>query len=160
MLFDIRKSRVPGTRFGVWIWLMILALVSVRTEANCRGEIEGPRADQIGTIVLFSARAGGPDHVLYGSEFWALTGPYDTGLLRTYPVEFSPELMDEVNSWDWRNAVAAPIVLDVRVDAEFRNDHLWLIVKEIFRTKKEYDEVIRKYPDARRGTCGSLFRRW
>jgi hypothetical protein len=143
-------------------WLLVAVAVSVfaavDAAANCRGEIEGNIPNQIGTVVLFSSRGTGARNPLYGSEFWAITGPYDTGLLRSYPVEFSPHLMTVVESWDWERAAAVPLVVSMRVDGVLRGEHVWLIVKEVLSTDDEYNDAIGKYPGARRGTCGSLFR--
>ena len=134
-------------------------LLAVDASANCRGEIEGNILNQIGTVVLFSSRGNGPGHPLYGSEFWAITGPYDTRLLSSYPVEFSPHLNKVAESLDWANAAASPIVLDVLVDGVLRGENVWLVVKEILSTEEQYNDAIAKYPDSRRGTCGSIFRR-
>ena len=143
----------------VVVGTLLSILIAVDAGANCRGEIEGDVPDQIGTVVLFSSRGNGPKYPLYGSEFWAITGPYDTGLLRSYPVEMSPQLAKIVESWDWLSAAASPMVLDVRVDGVRRGEHVWLLIKEILLTEEQYNDAIAKYPDARRGTCGSLFRR-
>jgi hypothetical protein len=143
-----------------WLFLAVFVsvFVTVDADANCRGEIEGNTLDQIGTVVLFSSSGNGHRHALYGSEFWAITGPYDTGLLRSYPVEFSPHLMKDVDSWDWVRAATVPMVVSVRVDGVLRGEYVWLIVKEVLLTDEQYNDAIAEYPDARRGTCGSLFR--
>lgn len=143
-------------------WLFLAVAVSmlsvVDAAANCRGEIEGDIADQIGTVVLFSSWGNGARHPVFGSEFWAITGPYDTGLLHSYPVEFSPHLMKVVESWDWARAAAVPMVVNMRVDGVLRGEYVWLIVKELLLTDDQYNDAIGKHSDARRGTCGSLFR--
>jgi hypothetical protein len=146
--------------FKRWFFLAVTVsvFVSVDAGANCRGEIEGNTLNQIGTVVLFSSRGNGRRYPLYGSEFWAITGPYDTDLLRSYPVEFSPHLMKIVDSWDWVHAAAVPMVVGMRVDGVLRGEYVWLIVKEVLLTDEQYNDAIAKYPDARRGTRGSLFR--
>jgi hypothetical protein len=141
--------------------VMALILTSWGKEAlsNCRGEIEGPLPNQIGTVVLFSSRESGPEHKLYGSEFWALTGPYDTGLLHSYPVRFDASLLPTIDAWNWGDAAVAGIVVSLRVDVVREGEHFWIFVKELLNTDELYDAAMTRYPNAHVGTCGSLFRR-
>jgi hypothetical protein len=148
-----------STKYAAFLFVCLQALISFDVYANCRAEISGPIVNQIGTIVLFSSREQGPEHKLFGSEFWAITGPEDTAPLNAYPVRFADQLMPIVDGWDWKNAAVSPIVRDVLVDVEMDDDHLWIVVKKILTTDAQYEEAIRKYPEAREGTCGSWFNR-
>jgi hypothetical protein len=147
----------PKYAASLLVCLQVLTCLDVY--ANCRAEISGHIENQIGTIVLFSSREQGPEHKLFGSEFWAIAGPDDTAFLHAYPVRFADQLMPIVNSWDWKNAAVSPIVRDVLVDVEMDDDRLWIVVKKILTTDAQYEEAIRKYPEAREGTCGSWFSR-
>lgn len=138
--------------------ILLLAIVPHDSLANCYGEIEGSGANQIGTIALFSKRSGGPEHHLFGSEFWALTGPYDTHQLRAYPVRFDPAALEIIDNWDWSNAAVSPFVIDVRVDVQMDGELLWLQVREILQSEEKYQAAVVKYNKPRLGLCGSIFR--
>jgi hypothetical protein len=137
---------------------LLLAIAPYDSLANCYGEIEGPGTNHIGTVALLSKRSGGPEHHLLGSEFWALTGPYDTHLLRAYPVRFDSAAMQIVDTWDWSNAAVSPFIVDVRVDAKMDGDFLWLQIREILQTEEQYRAAVVKYDKPRQGLCGSVFR--
>ena len=124
--------------------------------ANCRGQIEGPLPNQIGTVMIFSSRDGGPKHPSLPSEFWAVTGRYDTGPSHVYPVRFSESIAETVDTWDWHNLSFSPPVLTVIIDAEFDGLYLWLTVKELLLDESQIEAAYDRFPEARR-RCPSLF---
>jgi hypothetical protein len=88
---------------------VLASMLFVRsTAANCMGQIEGPFANQIGTIMLFSSRGGGARHQSVPSEFWAVTGRYDTAASHVYPVRFTDEISREIDLWEWGHLAFTP----------------------------------------------------
>ena len=148
-------------KFGTTAFvILIFGLVATPVSANCMGEIEGPLPNQIGTIMLFSSRGGGAKPQSIPSEFWAVTGTYDTSLTHVYPVRFTDDTQEIIDSWDWANMAFSPPIVTVLVDGEFDGELVWLNVKKLLLQRSEIEEARSNYPDAAKGRCPPLFYRW
>jgi len=137
--------------------VLISAVVLRSASANCMGEIEGPFPNQIGTVMLFSSRDGGPKHPSIPSEFWAVTGQYDFRRTYIYPVRFTEAVSRIIDTWNWRHLSFNPPIITVVVDGEFDGDLLWITVKELLLDESQINAAYEKYPEAR-GRCPPLFR--
>jgi hypothetical protein len=122
------------------------------------GQIEGPFANQIGTIMLFSSRGGGARHQSVPSEFWAVTGRYDTAASHVYPVRFTDEISREIDLWEWGHLAFTPPIITVLVDAKFEGEHRWITVKELLLVESQIESAYESYPESS-GRCRSLFGR-
>ena len=148
--------RDPTVRLSLFLALLCTAQVSA---ANCRLEIGANLPNQIGHIVLFTTRGGGPSHPQLNSEFWAISGPSDTFEMSYFPVRFEQDAETWANSVDWKSLAGAPILLKVLGDGHFDGELVWLKVRKVLDSDDEYKEALTEYPEARRGTCGSYFGR-
>ncbi len=146
------------TRLCVSILLITLSSIS---DANCRTEIGYVGPNQIGHILLFSSRGGGPWHATLKSDFWAISEPTNMVRLLQFAVSFAPAAQAIVDSWDWSSIGSAPQILRVLADGVLndRGQSFTLHVREIFYSYAEFKQALAKYPDAHRGTCGSYFSR-
>ncbi len=145
--------------FAAVLLIVIVGVGASAASANCRGEIEGPFPNQIGTIMLFSSRGGGAKPQAVPSDFWALTGKYDTSLARIYPVRFSDDAQEIVDSWDWADLALSPPIVTVLVDGEIDGEFLWLNVTKLLLRYSDIEEARKDYPNALKGKCPPLFRR-
>jgi len=137
---------------------LLSGLISSTASANCMGQIEGPLPNQIGTIMLFSSRGGGAKPDIIPSEFWAVTGRYDTHPAHIYPVRFADNVREIVESWNWKDLALNPPVIIVLVDGKFEGEFMWLTVKMLLEWPEETEEAHEKFADASKGRCPSLFR--
>ena len=141
--------------------LLAILLFSPVTDvsANCRLDIGYVGKNQIGHILLFSSRGGGPWHPSLKSDFWGVSGPRDSYEITQFAVGFEPAAQEIVDTWDWNSTKGAPRILRVLADGVLDGNSYRLIVRELLLTDEQYDDALARYPEAKRGICRSHFSR-